>query len=126
MRNLTPLLTALLITAFSLPLEAQDADRFMNSVRDIDSHAEIVIDAGHAGDGVAQVAVSKGWNRLTCEQRKKLAGSLLVMWERAGGDRMLIARHGDRVAHLDPYRPQVVLVVDGCEVARPVARTVEG
>lgn len=116
MRKVIPLIAALLLAPLSLPLEAQDEGRFADSLRHIDPHAEVIADAARAGGGLVRVAVSDAWKRLDCEQKKKLAGTILVTWERTGGARAQLFVEAEPVAVLDPELPGREIAVDGCEV----------
>lgn len=115
MRARTLLLAGLLIGLFSLPLQAQDADEFLESVREIDPHAEMVVDVELQDDGIAAVAVvGEHWNALDCQERREVAGTLRVLWERAGGEHIVVHNRPEQLARPSPARPDKGVLVKGC------------
>lgn len=114
MRALIPLMAAVLFGAMSLPLDAQDVDHFMDSVREVDPEAELVLEAAYESDGVAVVTVADSWKSLSCERQEKIAGTLRVLWERTGGDRLVLENDDEWFAGPAPARPNTSFIVKGC------------
>ena len=115
MRGRTLLLAGLLVGLFALPLQAQDTDEFLESVREIDPRAEMVVDVEHQDDGIAAVAVDgEYWNALSCQERREVAGTLRVLWERAGGHNIVVHNGLEQLAKPSPARPDKGILVKGC------------
>lgn len=83
------------VLLLSSPAAGQDADRFMEAMREIDPQGDVILRAEHMGSSLGRVYVADVWYRLPCYQRKRLANNLREMWRSTGGDNIVIYDRAD-------------------------------